>query len=1605
MAVQIDNRYRIVRPLGAGTQGAVFLVQDTMADDRLLALKALVHGAPSHLILEFQQLAALDHRGLAQVHDLRRASVDSEQVPAGTLYFTGEFKEGSNAALHLHSSTGEKLLNPILCLCEDVAEALSHLHAHGLVHGDLKPGNILVDAQGTATRAVLVDLGLARSMGAGDARGTLPYMAPEALSGYLDARTDIYSLGATVFELLAKERMFPEDSQSDLLRKILAPERPNLRDIMPWLAAPIADLVQAMISPAPAQRPSSAAVLLSHVQRIREDMGLAPRDARPSPALGRPSFVGRRLEVEQLSSLLREVSNKRSSVGALQILGDPGVGRTRLFEEAYLRHQLVVARTQAPPLTLHRGTFDELAASTSSVDPAQILKELASEDATVICVNDDGNPKIWDLLSHSIQHSLLVVAVQPKGSAVIEASIQIDGLKRADSDSLCCVASGRTPPDSWLHGVFSLTGGSPGRVLDYLRAACVCDPDFAKSPDALTSEQGPHSAVMTQVAQLAPEATRLLGAIAIIGVPVSLAELARILESQASRQAAPLEILLGSGLVRLDSRGVRCLSESHAHAIDRGLQESLRKELHALVLERRQHLSAADRAQHLLVTGPTQQAAATCRQAIDQWIQESRYDKAWALCLESSDIMPDASKFEHAAVAAEVALAVGAYDQAAKLADEAKGSSNPALHSRACAALARCAQHQGNLDQASAEFATLVAAQPHSAQARADYSKSLLSLGQLDAAGREATVALGLEAEIGAQFTAREVLGLSALYAGDLQKAQTHFEQLLTQSPPEEPRLRGRAQGLLGMLAQKNGKLEAAMALYGDAADNSALAGAKHAAAVFHLNRATVEHRSAHYSKALRSFDAALRALLAAGTPFELAAAYCNRGTTLLALGELRSAEAQAERAEALAQTVSEPRILLFAHLLLGDVALRLDRTTDAHRHYNDAHKLAVKHKLSDAALATLRLAEVRSLQGHQDAAGAITELSADSLEQEAEIKASLARIHLNLNSPSPALAEELKSLRDRLDAGDDLDLAWRVAVLAARCHKDSKATERANDLFAKANRRCPEAYRAGLHSHPAAVALTALQTRPEAVPALSQQAKSLPLRRLLSLGRRLNSELRLGPLLDDIIDTAVDLSRAERAFLLLRAADDSLEIRVARNIGRDTLGSEAQLSRSIAEKVARTGEVVLTVDAEQDSRFGSSESISALQLRSILAVPFRVKSRIVGTLYLDHRFRRGAFDDGAVEIVRELADIAAVAIENARLIDENQRRQLEIEDLNRRLENRLEDAEAELVSARARLHERRPTGAGFASIVGESQAICELLHLAKRAAACDLPVVISGESGTGKELLARAVHNDSERRDKAFIAINCGAVPDNLLESELFGHRRGAFTGADRSRRGLFQVADKGTLFLDEIADMSLAMQSKLLRVLQEGEIRPLGAETTTQVDVRLLCASNQNLADLVKAGGFREDLFYRIHVLELHLPPLRDRSGDIEAIAKRILSKATGEFQLTTKALRKLKTHHWPGNVRELENELARATAMAETDRIEAIHLSSAIQQSLTPAAEKGSEEALPLKAQVESLERELVEQAMMQTGGNQSQAARILGLSRYGLQKKLVRYDISK
>ncbi len=535
-------------------------------------------------------------------------------------------------------------------------------------------------------------------------------------------------------------------------------------------------------------------------------------------------------------------------------------------------------------------------------------------------------------------------------------------------------------------------------------------------------------------------------------------------------------------------------------------------------------------------------------------------------------------------------------------------------------------------------------------------------------------------------------------------------------------------------------------------------------------------------------------------------------------------------------------------------------------------------------------------------------------------------------------------------------------------------------------------------------------------------------LRVFADISRALVREIELPALLRRLVDSMVSLVGGERGFLLLAEATErskpidpsEMKVRVARSFDKSDIPvPNSRLSMGIAHRVAEKGRPLLSVDAGSDERFSGMASVEDLRLRSVMCLPIESEERVEGVLYVDNRLQRGVFSEDDLDLAELFASLAAIAIKNARLVAELRQRNErlrhsseQIQGLNEKLGRKIRDRDSELAVVRAELGRERGRY-DYTSIVGASDEMKRVFGELDRIIDTELPVFIQGESGTGKELIARAIHFNGPRKERPFVVENCAALPDTLLESELFGHTRGAFTGADRAKKGLIEQADGGTLFLDEIGDMSAEMQKKLLRVLQEGELRPLGSNKQVHVDVRLLAASHRDLREMVERNEFREDLFYRINVLTLRLPPLRERREDIALLAEALLARAAREAgrqapHLSHESLAVLAAHDWPGNVRELENEMRRVLLLAE-DTVLLDHISPGILEARSEGAQDRTQEEAPdvvgdLRAAVARFERRAIEDALVRAAGNKSRASKELGISRFALQRKLEKYGMA-
>jgi len=498
-------------------------------------------------------------------------------------------------------------------------------------------------------------------------------------------------------------------------------------------------------------------------------------------------------------------------------------------------------------------------------------------------------------------------------------------------------------------------------------------------------------------------------------------------------------------------------------------------------------------------------------------------------------------------------------------------------------------------------------------------------------------------------------------------------------------------------------------------------------------------------------------------------------------------------------------------------------------------------------------------------------------------------------------------------------------------------------------------------------------------------------LRKLFEFSEKLMTMKKLDDLLEAMLDAVIEVTGAEKGLILLmEGTDDSLPahaaapaspsgapapdetaapvrpsegkpvIRASRHVTRESItDTSGAISDSIVRRVLETGRAVIVSDAVTDSQFGTSESVVALRLSSVMCAPLVAQGHVTGAMYVGNDRVKGLFERSQLDVLSIFAGQASLILQNAML---------------------LSALRADKEKLAAELKDKR-----FGEIIGVCPSMMEVFRKLQKVSTTDISVLITGETGTGKELIAREIHRRSNRSTGPFIVINCGAIPENLIESELFGHVKGAFTGAIASRPGKFQAADKGTLFLDEIGELPLNLQVKLLRALQERIVFRVGDSRPEKVDIRVVAATNRVLEEEIRTGRFREDLYYRLNVVNVWLPPLRERGDDVLIIAKALLSKSADELKstvqgFTPQALSAIKKYAWPGNIRQVENRIKKALVLCERSLLGPEDLD---------LGESGDTPILPLEKAKEEFQRKYVLEVLERNNGNRTQTARDLGV----------------
>jgi Nif-specific regulatory protein len=789
----------------------------------------------------------------------------------------------------------------------------------------------------------------------------------------------------------------------------------------------------------------------------------------------------------------------------------------------------------------------------------------------------------------------------------------------------------------------------------------------------------------------------------------------------------------------------------------------------------------------------------------------------------------------------------------------------------------------------------------------------------------------------------------------------------------------------LGKLTDAEGYLSQALAKFREMGD-------KGSEAIALNNLGLLHYRQSEIKKSIDDYDSGLRLSTDINQPRSELANLIGLAEVNLAIANYEGVELQALKARDLARSIDDQEQLLVALAILSELYFELGDFRKCETIIREQEALGEILGDTPARARIMLLAEALGLKEYENKANEMTHLpKVESFAAWLSVKTALARDRVANPELLPArLDDAIRKARLNFQPAE----AWRLGGLKIAC------LELCGEKFEKI--RMEESLRdeilaalAGLAGDQVENLLKSLNIdrnlEKGGAKIMVKVSREERLEVLIRVTRTINTIRELDPLLNKIMDLALETLEGERGFVMLfsesgRADGRILEPRVARNLAQEDIFSETTISHSSALEVARSGQPLIL--ARTDGGVEARQSVVNFRISSVLCAPLAIKGDVLGIVYVDSRSGK-TFTNDDLDFLTSFADLAAIAIENARLAER-------------------------LYKKNIYLQKQVESIWGFGNIVGRSASMQKVFKMAESVAQTDVTVVITGESGTGKEILARAIHFAGQRKKNNFVPVDCGALAETLLESELFGYVKGAFTGAVSDREGLFEVAEGGAVFLDEINNTSKGFQAKLLRVLQEGEIRRVGDNRIRKVDVRIMAASNKDLEQEVKSGNFREDLYYRLNVVNILLPLLRERLEDIPILANYFLERICAKMKVPLKifsatALDALLIYDWPGNVRQLENVCERLIIFSKGSVIEMDDLPVEM-KTLRASASAGSHAKLiprtrdELKGEKTRLEKLFLTNLLSQTRGNVMEASRLSGMDRSQIHHLMSRFGVN-
>ena len=1549
-------------------------------------------GSSDEVRAEFDVLSSVRHPGLAHW-------TDHGVFPDGQAFVARSWVEG----VTLDRWIAQAELESIGTAIAGVSAALAELHRNRFLHGDLKPANILIDR---TNRPILTDFGLARSFDAGGAAvsGSAFFIAPERLLGApASAASDQFALGVLLYTALGGSLPTSDHFYARFpTEPFLAVVAGEVEELPPWSR----DLVANLVSRDPARRPDAATV----TELLARRLGLEVNTQEDAPRL--PFVRGRETWFDERAASRRHEWIEVPESETCEAVADALAVHATRREQRVAR---IDGRLEVERLT-------SLAALDAWVD----ARLAAAPEAKLIVTLERATP--WTL--RSVEHlaracnetsttRVAICAPTAPPASSLWARAQLPNVTREVIATFLDEIIEDGPGDRCdeLAKRLAKPGVTTNSRLNARLVELVCDGRLRRSESKWQLLPGDWTTQLDDIdsapLELGSSAARLCRAIEVvidddprIGTAVRLSGLSpdearsalRELESQ--RVVRVLRGPTGRLLERLAAR------PSTPDATRTGL----RRRWHEELIERGSHGDVG--LPHAFGLGLSAGSPETLANCVRELREQDEPERALDLVERCMSVGREEGRATPVEALYEYALAwctFGELERSERLAAELEDRSAPALAKRVRAhvALAR-----NDYAEASQLFT-----RARSEDARDQGDSIYGEVRVLFEAHRDDEVIARVEAldrgdsQINrrARANMRLLAAMSHLRAGRLDVAGTALERELDAARArQDSALEAVTLLNLAALERRRGARERAVELLKRAVDlqdhNGRLAAGAQA-------RAMLGRSLRDVGRPADSIPVLLRAARTRERLGDRAGASAARGMAGLSWadrGHVHSARSELEAGARMLTDVGrriDAELFWARHRLLeARVARNAFEAPKSSPHDPritlwNARAAWLQGNLTEArtqaAWAARLASELGQLLVGAEARAVCAWLDAEDPPRSADGAVIDIEIVAWLSSANRAAQDGLELLAQLEHAGRD-DRAARVLLALASEAPDATTL----DAFVGRALACFERCAAGLSRAERSALRRNLLARPDPRPSDLRAFEHIPsetededmdVLALLDINHRLLEDEQLETLLGTIVEEAMRVCSAERGFLVLEEKGKLSFDKALDSLRGDIGKPDLEVSRSIVERALAEGAPLRIGDAMGDPSFGGARSVAELRLRSVLCAPFRVREEIRGVIYIDHRGRPAAFGSKDERLLGLLADQAGLAIRQRLLHDQ-------LKHANQKLSRQVARRDSELDTARRAL---KVVGiaAPASGIVGSSAVMRTVHEAIARAAPTTLPVLVHGASGTGKELCARAIHAQSQRKDKPFVVENCAALPASLIESELFGFRRGAFTGANEDRAGLFERADRGTLFLDEIGELPLELQAKLLRVLETGEVRRLGDAESRTIDARLVTATNRDLPTEVEEGRFRADLFYRLDGLSIRMPALEEHVEDIPELALHFLrldeARTGTSRRIAPEVSEQLCRRPWPGNVRELANEVARLIVLSPDDLVD-----PSLVRDPGPKPRPSSEPARVVPLQ--QLEREAILRALEVTGGDKRAAAELLGISRAKIYQRLKAWE---